>query len=840
MPTEIKQLKENGVEFYPVTVGEAVMIDNNTTVSSKINSIESNSGNPVKYVAQSLTEEQQMQARKNQGLYYTEEGEGEATLTFDGDLTNATLMYEYSAYAENNINVEEMFDGQAVLFAKISDKVAENILAARMDWEDDGESVSEEMPIDRVSKIECDNYYYISFDSEDYGIMSSGYIVVVQEDNTTVSVIKEDGTDVMSISGVDKGIYVAVMNTVENSQLTPMAHVSSVTYFGEAEIDHKIPTKYIDSNINIEGIVKYNTSQNLTDEQKATARKNQGLYTDEILSFETGIDWDAETISAESVIVYNKNYTQWQFYKVGELNNVNMDLLLNPELKSVFTINNSNYENLNLNTAKKSFTNWEWTIEGGTCVMFGTSGDTEYSYWYVFIADNFELSKEGSNLTLNGIYCTYGVNSFKILYPINKIDKKYLNIDVYEERSLPEEGMLPNTPYNLGVIVDDTSFILEKGIDGLFNHYFWTFDIKNIVPEITWPNYILWDDGEIPTIEPYKHYEISVYNNIAMYAVIDLPEPDLSTPLSFDILSNGTVIWNGYGLGYGNTIEYSKDRGITWNSITYSQNHPVNIDVKKGDTISFRGDNVGYANPQQQTVRNYFNIYATCIVYGNIMSLIDSSNFSTLKTISSDWAFWELFMRNDDIIDASKLLLPATTLSVGCYAEMFRLCSYLITPPELPATTLTEKCYDGMFNNCLRLTSAPELPAINLAAQCYKQMFNHCENLTTAPELPVLTLYANCYESMFSNCTKLTKAPDLLALSGTGNQNTACYRQMFYGCTRLREARCLMTSANDMYQMFSMCSSTGTLIKHPNVTLLASTVPNTWTVIDDTSVDIPT
>ena len=85
MPTEIKQLKENGVEFYPVTVGEAVMVDNNTSVSSKIASLETNSGNPVKYVSQALTEEQQMQARKNQGLYYTETTPEQLIAEWDGD-----------------------------------------------------------------------------------------------------------------------------------------------------------------------------------------------------------------------------------------------------------------------------------------------------------------------------------------------------------------------------------------------------------------------------------------------------------------------------------------------------------------------------------------------------------------------------------------------------------------------------------------------------------------------------------------------------------------------------------------------------------------------------------
>ena len=467
MPTEIKQLKENGVEFYPVTVGEAVMIDNNTTVSSKINSIESNSGNPVKYVAQSLTEEQQMQARKNQGLYYTEEGEGEATLTFDGDLTNATLMYEYSAYAENNIDVEEEFGGQAMLFAKISDKVAENILAARADGEYDGEPISQEMSIDQASKVECDNYYYISFDSEDYGIIN-GYIVVVQENNTTVSVIKEDGTDVMSISGVDKGIYVAVMSVVENSQLTPIMHIGSVTYFGEAEIDHKIPAKYIDSNINIEGAVKYNTSQNLTDEQKATARKNQGLYTDEVLSFETGIDWNQETISAEYVVLYSQGNV---FYKVRDLGNLDLSSLSGSTIKVKFTYNDNYIEGSEDPEAFENYFNyWGWTKESGNIVIYKNSLQGNLA---LFVADNVELSKNGSsNLLLNGIYCAHSISDFKIYLPTNKIDSRYLNLDEFDYVEYKPQSLTfdqkNQTIENIGLqkqVEDDEITIYSSGVN---------------------------------------------------------------------------------------------------------------------------------------------------------------------------------------------------------------------------------------------------------------------------------------------------------------------------------------------------------------------------------------
>lgn len=87
MSVEIKQLKENNVGFYPLTVGEAVILDNDVTVSAKISELESNSGSSVKYTNQSLTEDQKIQARKNQGLYY-EEVSPAGIIEWDGIITD--------------------------------------------------------------------------------------------------------------------------------------------------------------------------------------------------------------------------------------------------------------------------------------------------------------------------------------------------------------------------------------------------------------------------------------------------------------------------------------------------------------------------------------------------------------------------------------------------------------------------------------------------------------------------------------------------------------------------------------------------------------------------------
>ena len=139
---------------------------------------------------------------------------------------------------------------------------------------------------------------------------------------------------------------------------------------------------------------------------------------------------------------------------------------------------------------------------------------------------------------------------------------------------------------------------------------------------------------------------------------------------------------------------------------------------------------------------------------GNIMSLLYNDNFVSQTTLSANDTFIHLFDYSTNIVSAENLILPATTLSTGCYDSMFYSCIALTTAPALPATTLTTYCYTNMFSYCTRLTTAPALPATTLASGCYKNMFKGC-TLTTAPALPATTLVSGCYINMFDGCTNL-------------------------------------------------------------------------------------
>ena len=227
---------------------------------------------------------------------------------------------------------------------------------------------------------------------------------------------------------------------------------------------------------------------------------------------------------------------------------------------------------------------------------------------------------------------------------------------------------------------------------------------------------------------------------------------DYKKPLTFNIISSGTIYWKSQGSIYGNSVEYKKNDN-EWTTIT-STTAGLPINVTTGDIIQFRGNNATYA-----TSTLYYNFFsgstAKFELDGNIMSLIDSENFSTATTLVSSYTFYNLFNQCTGLMSAENLILPATTLASSCYWGMFRGCTSLTKSPALPATTLASSCYRYMFGGCTSLTSAPELPATTLVNYCYYQMFQGCTSLTTAPELPATTLAESCYNNMFSNCTNL-------------------------------------------------------------------------------------
>ena len=273
------------------------------------------------------------------------------------------------------------------------------------------------------------------------------------------------------------------------------------------------------------------------------------------------------------------------------------------------------------------------------------------------------------------------------------------------------------------------------------------------------------------------------------YKVTVLP----SLPLTLEAITAGTIIVNSPQEGMQYTLNDGAKTPVTTTA----------IDVTVGDKVAFYGSGT--------SITSYNGTYikggtAQLKVYGNIMSLVDEENFATATTLATNKTFYGFFDSNDKLIDASGLLLPATTLTEECYEYMFSFCTSLTTAPALPATKLAEGCYANMFYSCSSLTAAPALPATQLAENCYYGMFGGCSSLTTAPALPATQLAENCYLGMFSDCSSLTAAPALPATELAQN----CYSGMFSDCSSLAAAPALpatQLAASCYCLMFLGCSS---------------------------------
>lgn len=285
-----------------------------------------------------------------------------------------------------------------------------------------------------------------------------------------------------------------------------------------------------------------------------------------------------------------------------------------------------------------------------------------------------------------------------------------------------------------------------------------------------------------------------------------------TTPLTFEAIEPASIFFMNNAAG---PVTYRVNDGEV-QTIESGEEAEIELD-NSGDKVSFYGDNKSYRNPNNGKFSTiYTDEYGTYeghfYVYGNIMSLVNSTSFATATMLTDNYAFARLFYYggwNNPEMESH----PTKDL-------------------VLPATTLTAHCYEGMFYGCTGLTRAPVLPATTLAEDCYARMFMGCTGLTSAPALPVIRLAEGCYASMFQDCTGLTSAPDLLAPTLEDD----CYERMFDGCSALNSVKCLagnITAYGCTYSWLADVSETGTFTMGPGVSWESGEngIPTGWTIV---------
>lgn len=342
------------------------------------------------------------------------------------------------------------------------------------------------------------------------------------------------------------------------------------------------------------------------------------------------------------------------------------------------------------------------------------------------------------------------------------------------------------------------------------------------------------------------------YYNINRDAVI--PYPGFRIRATQD----GTTITFRYNYTQGGT-EISKENGAdgTWQHYNVSDGTGKNITLDKDEELCVRASRTSYQNVADDFAEGskYFSIQGNPLmtadkkvyIAGNIMSLID--NGLTTGVLPSDLTFAGAFARGSDtatidIDPEDPLVLPATTLTRGCYTRMFFKCTGLTAAPALPATELANFCYYNMFRGCSNLTNLSlfsetdyKLPATELKPSCYRELFRECTSLTSVPKtlLPVTTLQERCYQQMFQGCNKITQIPDLPA----GTLVTSCYSEMLKGCSALKNITCLATEGiganNSTFDWVNGVNGEGGTFTKKNGATWSngkSGIPNAWTVVE--------
>ena len=197
-----------------------------------------------------------------------------------------------------------------------------------------------------------------------------------------------------------------------------------------------------------------------------------------------------------------------------------------------------------------------------------------------------------------------------------------------------------------------------------------------------------------------------------------LADVDKATPLTILPQDDGkiTVTFNN-GITLAGDIHYTINDGQE-QTIAKNTSGAFDIEVKKGDVVQLYSQNSALGGGSSSAARaltravdegaKYINIRPSMKteIFGNVMSLLKGKdNLESATALEAKNAFYGLFAGAEQLVNnADRLLvLPATTLTEGCYQDMFNGCKGIEKAPELPAPKLEKNCYQEMFYDCAKL-----------------------------------------------------------------------------------------------------------------------------------------
>ena len=222
-----------------------------------------------------------------------------------------------------------------------------------------------------------------------------------------------------------------------------------------------------------------------------------------------------------------------------------------------------------------------------------------------------------------------------------------------------------------------------------------------------------------------------------------LADVDKATPLTILPQGDGkiTVTFNN-GITLAGDIHYTINDGQeqtiaknTTGAYDIQAKKAFDIEVKKGDVVQLYSQNSALGGGSSSAARaltravdegaKYINIRPSMKteIFGNVMSLLKGKdNLEGATAIEAKNAFYGLFAGAENLVNNAdrQLVLPATTLTEGCYDNMFSGCKGIEKAPELPAPTLVKDCYQEMFAGCSKLKYVKCLATDISAENCTK------------------------------------------------------------------------------------------------------------------------
>lgn len=202
-------------------------------------------------------------------------------------------------------------------------------------------------------------------------------------------------------------------------------------------------------------------------------------------------------------------------------------------------------------------------------------------------------------------------------------------------------------------------------------------------------------------------------------------------------------------------IEWSSDRGITWNDVQSTTNTDISSEIWiRGGGNALYTEIHADDNSWWKEYYITFNPSSNCSVSGNILELFgyikrNRSYDSVVQyiTFSHEGQVAHMFDGAQYLISASDLILPPDNMSNAACMDMFKNCISLTDPPKLSTLNLHLGCYARMFYGCTSLEKAPELPALQLKPTCYYEMFCGCSQLNYIKAMFITTPSTSPYIS---------------------------------------------------------------------------------------------